>query len=290
MKILRYAANGEAKHGVLEPDGSIRELVGSPYDRPKAGRQVAELGDSATSCAGGAVESHRGVGLNYGSHIEEEGLTAPDFPMLFMKPPTAVIGPEAPIVYPRSSHVKEIGDKDVEFEAELVVVIGREARHVSEENALDYVLGYTCGNDVSARVIQQAEMAMGCLLVGKGFDTFCPLGPVVETDIDPANQQLQARINGQVKQDFNTSDLVFSVPELVSYLSTAITLSPGDVILTGTSAGVGPIAPGDVVEIEASGVGVLRNPGDTRTVRGEGEAGCRIGTALLWLRPFLKTS
>ena len=259
MKILRYAANGEAKHGVLEPDGSIRELVGSPYDRPRAGRQVAELGDVRLLAP---VEPSKiiGTGLNYRSHIEEEGLTAPDFPMLFMKPPTAVIGPEAPIVYPRSSHVKESGDKDVEFEAELVVVIGREARHVSEENALDYVLGYTCGNDVSARVIQQAEMAMGCLLVGKGFDTFCPLGPVVETDIDPADQQLQARINGQVKQDFNTSDLVFSVPELVSYLSTAVTLSPGDVILTGTSAGVGPIVPGDVVEIEASGVGVLRNP------------------------------
>ena len=186
--------------------------------------------------------------------------------MLFMKPSTAAIGPEAPIVYPRSSHVKESGDKKVEYEAELVVVIGREAQHVSEENALDYVLGYTCGNDVSERVIQLSEMAMGCLLVGKGFDSFCPLRPVVETDLAPANQQLQARINGQVKQDFNTSDLLFSVPELVSYLSTAITLSPGDVILTGTAAGVGPIAPGDVVEIDISGVGVLRNPRRSRGV------------------------
>ena len=259
MKILRYAANGEVKRGVLEPDDSIRELIGSPFDTPEAGRQVAKLADVRLLAP---VEPSKviGVGLNYRSHIEEEGLAAPEFPMLFMKPSTAVIGPETPIVYPGSSHVKESGDKEVEFEAELAVVIGREARHVSEENALDYVLGYTCGNDVSARVIQMSEMAMGCLLVGKGFDTFCPLGPVVETDLDPANQQLLARINGEVKQDFNTSDLLFSVPELVSYLSTAITLSPGDVIMTGTSDGVGPLAPGDLVEIEASGVGVLRNP------------------------------
>ena len=181
MKMLRYATNGEVKHGVLEP-----------------GRQVAQRADVRLLAP---VEPSKviGVGLNYRSHIEEEGLAAPEFPMLFMKPSTAVIGPEAPIVYPSSSHVKESGDKEVEFEAELAVVIGRETRHVAEENALDYVLGYTCGNDVSARVIQMSEMAMGCLLVGKGFDSFCPLGPVVDTDLDPADQQLQARINGQVK-------------------------------------------------------------------------------------------
>ena len=259
MKILRYAENGEASYGVLEADDSIRELIGSPFDRLETGRQVGKLGDVRLLAP---VEPSKVIGaaLNYRSHVEEEGLVAPEFPMLFMKPSTAVIGPEAPIVYPSSSHVKESGDKEIEFEAELVVVIGREARHVSEKHALDYVLGYTCGNDVSARVIEASEMAMGCLLVGKGFDSFCPLGPVVETDLDPSNQRLQARVNGQVKQDFNTSDLLFSVPELVSYLSMATTLLPGDVILTGTAAGFGAIVPDDVVEIEAPGVGVLRNP------------------------------
>ena len=130
----------------------------------------------------------------------------------------------------------------------------------STSNALDYVLGYTCGNDVSARVIQESEMAMGCLLVGKGFDSFCPLGPVVTTDLDPTNLDVKARLNGEAGQDFNSSDLLFSVAELVSYLSTAITLSPGDVILTGTAGDTSPIVPGDIVEIEISGVGVLRNP------------------------------
>ena len=258
MKIVRYVANGEVKHGVLEPDDSIRELIGSPFGTFETGRDVGKLADVRLLAP---VEPSKviGTGNNYRSHIGEDDIT-PEFPMLFMKPFSAVTGPEAPIVYPRTSHIKESGDKEVEYEAELVVVIGKEARHVSEENALDYVLGYTCGNDVSARVIQESEMAMGCLLVGKGFDSFCPLGPVVATNLDPTNLDVKARLNGEVGQDFNSSDLLFSVAELVSYLSTAITLSPGDVILTGTAGDTSPIVPGDIVEIEISGVGVLRNP------------------------------
>ena len=259
MKILRYDRNGEAHYGVLGSDDTVRELVGSPFGEFDVGAEAGKLGDLKllTPVDPGKVI---GAGLNYKAHIAETGRATPKFPMLFMKPSSTVIGPGQPIVYPSSSHVTESGDKQVEFEAELVVVIGKEARHVSEANALDYVLGYCCGNDVSARMIQFAEMDMGTLLVGKGFDSFCPLGPVIETDLDPANQQLKARVNGELKQDFNTSDLLFTVPFLVSYLSTAIRLSPGDVILTGTDHGVGPIHPGDVVEIEASGVGVLSNP------------------------------
>ena len=128
------------------------------------------------------------------------------------------------------------------------------------EAALDYVLGYTCGNDVSERVIQAGEMKMGAMLVGKGFDTFCPLGPVIATDLDSTDVDVKARVNGETKQDSNTSDLLFSVAYLVSYISRSTTLLPGDVILTGTPGGVGPIAAGDTVEIELSGVGVLSNP------------------------------
>jgi 2-keto-4-pentenoate hydratase/2-oxohepta-3-ene-1,7-dioic acid hydratase in catechol pathway len=193
------------------------------------------------------------VGLNYVSHIHESGLPTPKFPMLFMKPLSAVIGPGEPIVYPRKG-------RHVDYEAELVAVIGKRARHVPEERALDYVLGYTCGNDVSERVIQKAEMSTGVMLVGKGFDTFCPLGPVIATGLDPTNLDVMARLNGEQRQKGSTSDLLFSVAHLVAYLSEAMLLLPGDVIMTGTPAGVGPIAAGDVVEIEISGVGVLRNP------------------------------
>jgi len=259
MKILRYDSNGIARYGALDADNTVRELIGSPFSKFDLGADAGKLSDLNLLAP---VEPSKviGTGLNYKAHIIESGMKTPKFPMLFMKPSTAVIGPSQPIVYPSSSHVTESGDKEVEFEAELVVVIGKEARHVSEADALDYVLGYCCGNDVSARKIQAGEMDMGALLVGKGFDSFCPLGPVIETDLDPANQQLKARVNGETKQDFNTSDLLFTIPYLVSYLSIAINLSPGDVILTGTDHGVGPIHPGDVVEIEASGVGVLSNP------------------------------
>ena len=173
--------------------------------------------------------------------------------MLFMKPATAIIAQGEPIVYPAHGKV-------VHHEAELTAVIGRETRRVSEEAALDYVLGYTCGNDVSERVIQAAEMQMGAMLVGKGIDTFCPLGPVIATGLDPTDIDVRARVNGETKQSSNTSDLLFSVAHLVSYISESVTLLPGDVILTGTPEGVGPIGPGDTVEIELSGVGVLSNP------------------------------
>ena len=252
MKILRYSANGQARHGVLEDDGSILDLVGSPFGDFNVGPKRAEVGEVKLLAP---VEPSKviGVGLNYVSHIHEAGATTPNFPMLFMKPQTAVIGPDDPIVYPKKGET-------VEYEAELAPVIGKAARHVPEERALDYVLGYTCGNDVSERVIQAAEMATGVMLIGKGFDTFCPLGPVIATGLDPTTLGLRSRLNGEPRQDSNTSDLLFSVAKLVSYVSEAMWLLPGDVIMTGTPSGVGPIAPGDVVEIEIEGVGVLRNP------------------------------
>jgi 2-keto-4-pentenoate hydratase/2-oxohepta-3-ene-1,7-dioic acid hydratase in catechol pathway len=148
----------------------------------------------------------------------------------------------------------------VDYECELAVVIGKSARRVSPAQALDVVLGYTCANDISERPIQWAEMAMGCLLIGKGYDSFCPLGPWIETEVDPGALDISTRVNGRMLQHSNTSDLIFGVPELVAYLSRAITLRPGDVIITGTPAGIGPLQPGDHVEIEIEGIGVLANP------------------------------
>ena len=169
-----------------------------------------------------------------------------------MKPSTAVIGPEEPIIYPTQG-------EEVHYECELAVVIGKPARRVPKSQALDYVLGYTCGNDVSERTIQFAEMKTGCMLIGKGFDTFCPLGPCITTDLDPTNLDLSTRLNGEIRQDANTSDLIFPVADLVAYISEAFTLLPGDVIMTGTPEGIGPMSPGDTVEIEVEGVGTLRN-------------------------------
>jgi 2-keto-4-pentenoate hydratase/2-oxohepta-3-ene-1,7-dioic acid hydratase in catechol pathway len=172
--------------------------------------------------------------------------------MLFVKPESALIGPNENIIYPK-------GASNVHYEAELVVVIGRRARRVTEENALEYVLGYTCGNDVSDRSIQAKEMKFGCLFAGKAFDTFAPIGPAIATDLDPSNLQVVGRLNGVVKQNGSTSDLLFSVPKLVSYMSTFMTLEPGDIIMTGTPSGIGPIKPGDRFEVEIEGIGVLSN-------------------------------
>jgi 2-keto-4-pentenoate hydratase/2-oxohepta-3-ene-1,7-dioic acid hydratase in catechol pathway len=252
MKIVRYRADGIINFGIMEEDGTIRELVGTPFDNLNSSGSVTQLSDVHLLAP---VEAPRiiGVGLNYAEHAREVGKELPTKPMLFMKPSTTAIGPDETIIYPRQG-------KNVHYEAELAVVIGSPARRVSEAKALDYVLGYTCGNDVSERTIQFAEMEMGAMLIGKGFDTFCPLGPCITTDLDPGNLQVQARLNGQVKQNERTSDLIFSVAELISYISAAFTMLPGDVIMTGTPSGVGPFVPGDVVEIEVEGIGTLRNP------------------------------
>ncbi|MBL8377219.1 MAG: fumarylacetoacetate hydrolase family protein [Burkholderiales bacterium] len=252
MKIARYQIEGRILHGVLHDDGTLERLAGDPFtslavsgerDRLEAVRLLAP------------VERPRvfGAGLNYAAHAAESGQPVPPIPMLFMKPDSAVIGPEEPIVYPL-----EAGR--VDYECELTVVIGKTARRVSEADALDHVFGYTCGNDVSQRPIQFAEMKLGTLLIGKAFDSFCPLGPVIVTDIDPGDLRIRTRLNGKTVQDSRTSDLIYSVPKLVSYLSQAITLRPGDVILTGTPAGIGPMLPGDVVEIDIEGIGELKNP------------------------------
>lgn len=249
-KIARYLVGAQTHYGTLDGDTLLR-WKGTPFDGGGPGGQTDRLADVRLLAP---VDPPRifGVGLNYVSHIAETGAPTPQRPMLFMKPTTAVVGPDAPVVYPPEG-------REVHYEAELAVVIGKPARRVSEADALDYVLGYTCANDISERIIQKEEMGQGCLVVSKGFDTFCPLGPVIATDVDPSDLLLEARVNGELRQSIRTSDLLFSVRALVAYLSSAVTLLPGDVIITGTPAGVGPVVPGDRMEIALEGVGVLAN-------------------------------
>jgi 2-keto-4-pentenoate hydratase/2-oxohepta-3-ene-1,7-dioic acid hydratase in catechol pathway len=191
------------------------------------------------------------VGRNYAAHARELGNPLPTEPLIFMKPATSVIGTGDGIELPWQS-------KNVQHEGELAVVIGRRARRVSEQDALEYVLGYTCANDVTARDIQQAE---GRFTRAKGFDTFCPLGPALVTrdSFNPEEHTLVCRVNGDERQRSALNDWIFSIPKLLAYITDMMTLMPGDVVLTGTPAGVGPLVAGDVVEVEIDGIGVLRN-------------------------------
>ncbi len=251
MRIVRYS-DGTVRHGILADDGGIQPVLGGLFDGLSPHGAPTHV-DEVRLLAPLDPRSIYGVGLNYVQHAREVNKPLPSVPLLFMKPAGAAIGPQTPIVLPLEGGI-------VHFEAEVAVVIGRMARRVSEADAPDHILGYTCGNDVSERVIQGKEMDQGALLIGKAYDTFNPIGPAIVTGLDPDNIGIMARVNGEVRQNSNTDDLVFSIPKLVSYLSQAITLYPGDVIMSGTPQGVGPIEPGDVVEIEIPEAGILRNP------------------------------
>ncbi|HEY5883162.1 MAG TPA: fumarylacetoacetate hydrolase family protein, partial [Pyrinomonadaceae bacterium] len=196
------------------------------------------------------------VGRNYVEHAAELGNKMPDEPLLFLKAPSAIIGDGDHIDLPTQS-------KQVEHEGELGVVIGKIAHNIrDDENPLSYVLGYTCVNDVTARDLQRKDVQF---TRGKSFDSFCPVGPTIVTDLLPDNLTVTTRVNGVVKQNGNTADMAFPVPFLIRYISNIMTLNPGDLIATGTPAGVSAIKHGDVVEVEVSGIGVLRNPVRTKT-------------------------
>jgi 2-keto-4-pentenoate hydratase/2-oxohepta-3-ene-1,7-dioic acid hydratase in catechol pathway len=191
------------------------------------------------------------VGRNYVAHAEETASEVPEAPVIFIKPATSVIGPGVPVVYPPDSH-------DVQHEAELAVVIGTVARNVKAEDVQSVILGYTVGNDVTARDLQRKD---GQWARGKGFDTFCPLGPAIETELDPLEGlHIECRVNGEVRQSGSTADMVFGVAELIEFITRVMTLLPGDVILTGTPAGISSVVPGDTMEVEIEGIGVLMNP------------------------------
>jgi 2-keto-4-pentenoate hydratase/2-oxohepta-3-ene-1,7-dioic acid hydratase in catechol pathway len=190
-----------------------------------------------------------GIGRNYAAHAAEMGSDLPDEPLMFLKPNTSVVGPGDPVFYPHQT-------EELHYEGELAVVIGRICRDVPKEKYADVVHGYTVGNDVTARDLQRKD---GQFTRAKGFDSFCPLGPWVETELDVSDLRVQTYLNGDVKQDGRTSDLIFDVPTLIAYVTSVMTLLPGDVILTGTPEGVGPMNAGDEVEVSIQGIGNLTN-------------------------------
>jgi len=248
MQLVRFVHRDAIRYGVLEGE-TVWPLSRPPYDG------IAKTGDSLplervrllAPCEPSKIVA---LGLNYRDHAVEFGREVPDEPLIFLKPSTSVIGPGADIVYPAMS-------RRVDYEAELGVVIGRPAKDVPQDQALDYILGYTCVNDVTARDLQKKD---GQFTRAKGFDTFCPLGPWIETDLPhPGDLTVEAYVDGQRRQQGNTSDMVFDIPTLVSFISRVMTLLAGDVIATGTPAGIGPLAPGEVVEIRVEGIGALRN-------------------------------
>jgi 2-keto-4-pentenoate hydratase/2-oxohepta-3-ene-1,7-dioic acid hydratase in catechol pathway len=189
------------------------------------------------------------IGLNYLDHAKELNMEIPEYPLIFMKPPTAVIGDGEIIIYPPQT-------QELHYEGELGIVIGKKARNISIEAAKQYIAGYTCANDVTARDLQRMD---GQWTRSKSFDTFCPLGPRIVKDVDPTNLAIATRVNGVTKQSSNTNQMIFNAFKLVSFISAIMTLLPGDVISTGTPPGVGEIRVGDVVEVEIEGIGILRN-------------------------------
>jgi 2-keto-4-pentenoate hydratase/2-oxohepta-3-ene-1,7-dioic acid hydratase in catechol pathway len=189
------------------------------------------------------------IGLNYFDHARELNMSIPESPLLFLKPPSTVIGDGETILYPALT-------KELHYEGELAIIVGKKARHVTREEARRYIAGYSCANDVTARDLQRSD---GQWTRSKSFDTFCPLGPRIATDINPSALSIATRVNGAVKQQSNTRNMIFDAFTLLSYVSSVMTLLPGDVIITGTPPGVGPLEVGDVVEVEIEGIGVLKN-------------------------------
>jgi len=263
MRIIRFTDEaGQQRFGQVSENGEAMLLEGDlitgltqTHDIVRIKKRLAPVAPPAILC----------IGLNYHQHAQETGMEAPKYPVVFMKNPAAIANPQDPILLPSVC----MQPPEVDYEAELAVVIGRAAKDVSPDEALSYVLGYTAANDVSARR-WQGRRGSGQWVRGKSFDTFCPLGPeLVTTDeiSDPQKLRLTCELNGQVLQDGNTGDMIFSVAELISFLSSGTTLLPGTVILTGTPSGVGftrkpPVylMPGDTVNITLEGIGTLSNP------------------------------
>lgn len=265
MRIARFIHNDEPTYGVVEgdlppvgDDGTldtsglrIAVLSGDPFFSPSQSTGEALNYDDVRLVAPIIPRSKIvAAGRNFADHAAELGNDVPKTPLIFFKPNTAVVGPGEPIRLPAvSDHVS--------YEAELAVVIGRIAKNVAPENALDHVLGYTAANDVTLRDLQKTD---GQWARAKGFDTSCPLGPWIETEIDPDATGIRSWVDGDLKQDGNTEDFIFDIPTLIAFISETITLLPGDVVLTGTPAGVGKIESGDRVSIAIEGLGVLSNP------------------------------
>ncbi|HNT23038.1 MAG TPA: fumarylacetoacetate hydrolase family protein [Anaerolineales bacterium] len=255
MRFVRYTTRNDPtpRWGWVYQD-QVGPLEGSPFDefrRLEADLPLASVRLLAPLTPGKIIC----VGRNYIEHAKEHNAEIPEVPLLFIKPVSSVIGHEQPILIPPQS-------QQVEHEAELAVIIGQAARRVEPPEALSYVFGYTIANDVTARDLQRRD---GQWTRSKSFDTFCPLGPWIETDFDPADALITCHVNGQMRQMASTHDMVFKVEQLIAFVSSIMTLEQGDILLTGTPAGVSPLRQGDVVEINIQGLGALRNPVATDT-------------------------
>jgi 2-keto-4-pentenoate hydratase/2-oxohepta-3-ene-1,7-dioic acid hydratase in catechol pathway len=249
MRFIRYQqGNSQPRYGWVNNEmvGQIDGSLYGAYRRLEAATPLAEVKLLVP------VEPEKiiCIGRNYVEHAKEHGSEVPDIPLIFLKPPTTLIAHKEKILLPPQS-------KLVEHEAELAVVIGKQGRWISQDKVKEHILGYTIGNDVTARDLQRRD---GQWTRGKSFDTFCPLGPWVDTDVDPSDLLITCRVNNQLRQMASTHEMVFSVVQLVVFISSVMTLNPGDVILTGTPAGVGPLLEGDVLETSIDGIGVLQNP------------------------------
>jgi 2-keto-4-pentenoate hydratase/2-oxohepta-3-ene-1,7-dioic acid hydratase in catechol pathway len=248
MRIVRFRHDGRDCYGALDED-RITPLEGTIEDLAPA-KDAAPIALAGVRLLAPVTPSKIvAIGLNYADHAAEGNRELPKEPMLFIKPSTAVIGPGDDIVYPPQTG-------NLHHEGELAIVIGKTARNVPQAEARRYVLGYTCANDVTARDLQRRDVQF---TRGKGFDTFAPLGPWIVTGLEPSDLALEVRVNGEVRQKSRTSQLIFDCDFLVSFISQVMTLLPGDVISTGTPAGVSPMKVGDVVEVEIERIGCLKN-------------------------------
>jgi len=248
MKLLQYKKNSNKYYGALEKDkiyeinGDIFSNFNINYDSWVKPNEVKILPPVYPSKV-------VAIGLNYRDHAEELKQTIPDEPILFIKPSTSVIGYDDAIIYPSSA-------KRVDYEAEIALIVKKKAFKVKKEATHDYILGYTCLNDVTARDLQEKDIQW---TRAKSFNTFSPIGPFIETDINPNNVNIYSRLNGELRQSSNTKNFIFNVFELFEFISNIMTLLPGDIITTGTPSGIGSMQPGDVIEIELEGIGILRN-------------------------------
>ncbi len=251
--IIRFERNGKQKHGwLVESENKVRVIEGDIYKRENVkpvmtGLEVpVEEVNLLTPCTPSKVVC---IGINYEDHVQEMGSVLPDEPLMFLKPSTALIGSGEAIVYPSAT-------QNLHYEGELAVVIKREAHRIKAEDAEDYILGFTCALDITARDLQKSD---GQWTRAKGFDTFCPLGPAIAAKLDYQNLRIVTKVNGEVRQDASTSQMVFKIPQLLEAITSVMTLLPGDVVLTGTPAGVGPLQPGDEVSVTIEGIGTLAN-------------------------------
>jgi len=239
-RLIRYHFNGEEGRAALLDSGALEHLGGAVAERLSQVELLAPVVPSKIV----------GIGLNYRAHAAEMKKPLPDEPLMFLKPSTALLDPGKPIVRPE-------GYQRVDYEGELAVVFGRPARNVAPAQAMDYLAGFCCCNDVTVRDLQIKDVQY---TRAKGFDSFAPLGPCLAVGLDPSNLRIRTRVNGELRQDSTTADLIFSVPELVAAVTRVMTMLPGDVITTGTPPGVGQAEPGATIAVEVEGIGVLENP------------------------------